>query len=598
MTSTLTGKIRVLSDSVSCQIAAGEVVERPASVVKELIENSLDARSSLISVEVEDGGRRLILIRDNGEGMNREDAQLACQRFATSKLQVEQDLESLTTLGFRGEALPSIASISKFRLQTQPHDADTGTEVYAEGGLDWTTQDYAGAPGTHIEVRDLFFNTPGRQKFLKSASTEFSKICHVVQQAAAVHPHVHFQLSHKQQKVLEYPKTESIKDRLLQIYGRPFTERFLPIQSQTDALNLTGFIVSPNHARSSRTPQDIFVNGRPIKNVTVLHAVQEAYRSLLPKGRHPQFILFLTLAPNFLDVNVHPTKREVRFSRQEIVHSGVLRALRETLATSSAPPEITTSSQALMTYDQQSFPKKPTVQSLTVSPDFSQFGGSSPTKGEKPSSALSLFVQEPPETYTSPSDQPQIYALGQVHHTYLVGQINEDVYIVDQHTAHERILFERLIRSWKKKEIPRQPLLIPEPLDLPPHQCEALDEWLPHLAQCGLELERFGPQAFVARAIPSALGSVSVSGLVAELLEELSEWRSHDALDKLIHPIFATMACQSAVQAGRTMTVPEITELLHDWAQEQFPMTCPHGRRIAITHSFDELNTLFSRPSL
>ncbi len=593
MTSILTGKIRVLPDTVSSQIAAGEVVERPASVVKELLENSLDAGSSLITVDVEDGGRQLIQVRDNGEGMNRQDAQVACHRFATSKLQLEKDLHTLTTLGFRGEALPSIASISHFHLKTQTADSDVGTAVQATGGQDFDTTDYAGPQGTQVEVRKLFFNTPGRLKFLKSAKTEFSKICYVIQQAASVHPNVHFRLTHQAQKVVDYPAANTIQDRLIQIYGAKFPEFYLPIEHQAEGFHLMGFTVNPNHARTARTPQEIFVNRRPIKNATILHAVQEAYRSFLPKGRHPQFILFLTLDSQALDINVHPTKREVRFSNPEIIHSGILRALKGLFVTTPSPSFTEGSG---LTYDQQPVPQKTHPPSLSVQRVTTPSWEASQKK-EKPASSLSLFVQEPSRDYPINKDQPEVHVLGQVDHTYLLGQINDRVYIVDQHTAHERVLFERLQRAWNSQEIPKQQLLIPEPIELPPHQNQALEEWLPLLAQCGLELERFGTQAFVVRTIPSALGSVSVSGLVTELLDELAEWRSSDSLDRLIHPIFATMACQSAVQAGRSMTQPEIKELLHDWAKERFPMTCPHGRRVAITHSLNELNTLFARPS-
>ncbi len=297
MLSTVTGKVQILPDSVSCRIAAGEVVERPASVVKELIDNSLDAGSTLITVEVEEGGRRVIRVIDNGTGMTRMDAQLACQRFATSKLRSEDDLLTLMTMGFRGEALPSIASISRFCLKTIPRDSTLGTQTQSTGGVTWEVQDYTGPQGTQVEVRDLFFNTPGRLKFLKTVPTEFSKICYVVQQAAAVHPEIHFRLRHQNHKVLEYPAVSSLQDRLLQIYGPDFLERFLPVTYNVGSFQLTGYTVSPHHARASRAPQEIFVNGRPIKNSTISHAVLEAYGSFLPKGKHPQFIVFIHLDP-------------------------------------------------------------------------------------------------------------------------------------------------------------------------------------------------------------------------------------------------------------------------------------------------------------
>lgn len=597
MLSTVTGKVRILPDTVSCRIAAGEVVERPASVVKELIDNSLDAGSTLITIEVEDGGRRLIRVVDNGEGMTQMDAQLACQRFATSKLRAEEDLYTLTTLGFRGEALPSIASVSRFHLKTVPSKTTLGTQTQSMGGLTWEVQDYTGSQGTQVEVRDLFFNTPGRLKFLKTVPTEFSKICYVIQQAAAVHPEVHFRLRHQNHKVFEYPAVPTTQDRLLQLYGPEFLERFLPVSHNAGSFQLTGFTVSPHHARTGRTPQEIFVNGRPIKNTTISHAVYEAYGSFLPKGKHPQFILFVHLDPQTVDINVHPTKREVRFSHPEFIHTGILRAIKSLFFTQNSPTTAS-SGQALKPFpaSQNPHPAKPTSGSLGVVPApfqrFSELPGTSTSK----SSSFALFVQEPPSLYTGEEQTCHVYPLGQIHHTYLLGQINQDVFIVDQHTAHERVLFERLIRSWNEREILQQGLLIPEPVELLPHQGELLEEWLPVLAQAGLDVERFGATSYLVRAVPAVLGNVSVGPLVLELVEELSEWQSTDSLEKKIRPILATMACQSAVQAGRPMTQPEIKELLQDWAQENFPMTCPHGRRVAIRHSLEDLHTMFARP--
>lgn len=590
----VTGIIHVLPDDVSCRIAAGEVVERPASVVKELIDNSLDAGSSLITIEIEEGGRRLIQVTDNGIGMNRLDAQLAYQRFATSKLQAEEDLFKLTTLGFRGEALPSIASVSRFTLKTVPTGSSVGTETHSEGGTDWNTKDYAGPHGTQVEVGDLFFNTPGRLKFLKTVSTEFSKISYTVQQAATINPQIHFRLLHHANKILDYPAVATFQDRLVQMYGPTFLERFLPITQKAGPFQLTGFTVSPHHARTSRTPQEIFVNGRPIKNTTISHAIYEGYKSFLPKGKHPQFIACLQLDPTALDINVHPTKREVRFSHPEILHSGIFHAIKQAfIATSS----LSMDSQGPREFSSQPpIPEaRPSVQSLAVAPLASQTF--LPNKGSTKPTHLSLFAQEPPETYTVQKLDLQVVPLGQIQQTYLLGHINEDLYIIDQHTAHERVLFERLSQSWKEKNVAQQGLLIPEPIDLLPHQGTLLNEWLPVLSQVGLEIEQFGSTSYVVRSVPAILGTVAVGALVLELLDELSEWKSTDSLERLIQPILATMACQSAVQAGRTMALPEISTLLLDWAREGYPMTCPHGRRVAIRHSVEELNTLFARAS-
>lgn len=594
MLSTVTGKVQILPDSVSCRIAAGEVVERPASVVKELVDNSLDAGSTLITVEVEEGGRRVIRVIDNGTGMTRMDAQLACQRFATSKLRSEDDLLTLMTMGFRGEALPSIASISRFCLKTIPRDSTLGTQTQSTGGVTWEVQDYTGPQGTQVEVRDLFFNTPGRLKFLKTVPTEFSKICYVVQQAAAVHPEIHFRLRHQNHKVLEYPAVSSLQDRLLQIYGPDFLERFLPVTYNAGSFQLTGYTVSPHHARASRAPQEIFVNGRPIKNSTISHAVLEAYGSFLPKGKHPQFMVFIHLDPQSIDINVHPTKREIRFSHPEFIHTGVLRGIKALFFTQPSS-DIPSDEQKEKTGPVPHSARPPSG-SLTVAPAPFQHVSAFPGGGTNRHPTLSLFVQEPPAVYTGKEQPCDVYPLGQIHHTYLLGQIDKDLFIVDQHTAHERVRFERLLRSWKKKEILQQTLLIPEPVELLPHQGELLEEWLPLLAQAGLEVERFGTTSYVVRAIPAILGNISTGPLVLELLDELSEWQSTDSLDNTIKPILATMACQSAVQAGRPMTQPEIIILLQDWAQENFPMTCPHGRRVAVRHSLEELHTIFARP--
>ncbi|GJL57900.1 MAG: DNA mismatch repair protein MutL [Nitrospirales bacterium] len=569
------------------------MVERPASVVKELIDNSLDAGSTLITVEVEEGGRGVIRVTDNGTGMTRMDAQLACQRFATSKLRSEDDLLTLMTMGFRGEALPSIASIARFCLKTVPRDSTLGTQTLSTGGIAWEFQDYTGPQGTQVEVRDLFFNTPGRLKFLKTVPTEFSKVCYVVQQAATVHPGIHFRLRHQNHKVLEYPAVSSLQDRLLQIYGPDFIERFLPVTYKAGSFQLTGYTVSPHHARTSRAPQEIFVNGRPIKNSTISHAVHEAYGSFLPKGKHPQFMVFIHLDPQSIDINVHPTKREIRFSHPEFIHTSVLRGIKALFFTQPSSGILSDA------HKEKAGPvlhsARPSSSSLSIAPAPFQHAPEFPGIGTNRHSTLSLFVQEPSSVYSR--DQAcDIHPLGQIHHTYLLGQIDQDLFIVDQHTAHERVRFERLLRSWKKKEILQQRLLIPEPVELLPHQGELLEVWLPSLAQAGLEVERFGTTSYVVRAIPAMLGNISVGPLVLELLDELSEWQSTDSLDNTIKPILATMACQSAVQAGRPMTQPEITILLQDWAQENFPMTCPHGRRVAIRHSLEELHTLFARP--
>ena len=596
-------KICILPETVSSRIAAGEVVERPAAAVKELIDNSLDAASTMITIEVEEGGRRLIRVTDNGEGMTRHDAQLACQRFATSKLQSEHDLQSITTLGFRGEALPSIASISRFTLRTVDRTELVGTAVQSEGGNSWITSDYAGTHGTQVEVQELFFNTPARKKFLKSVSTEFSKICHVVQQAAMAWPSIHLRLVHNGHSVFDLPSVGSREDRILQIYGNRFMSRVLPVNHERPGLRIEGFTVNPYLTRTSRTPQDIFVNRRSVKNTTISHATYEAYATFLPKGRHPNFALFIDIDPSTVDVNVHPTKREVRFSNPEFIHASIKEAVRLPLHTPSPNQTVNHLSQ------QQPFLTRRTDRWATEPSGSSQPFPGAQKKPMPPIQTMNLLysenmtgershhpsAQESASAYSETDQELAVFPLGQIHKTFLVGQINEELQIIDQHTAHERVLFERLWRAWKGQKLQTQTLLIPEPIDLPPHQGELLIEHLSTLATLGLEIEQFGPHAFVVRSVPAMLGPMSVGALIPQLLEDLSEWNSLDSLEKKVHPVFASMACQSAVQAGRSMTGPEIKELMADWAQEGYPMTCPHGRRVALRFSIDELNKMFGR---
>ncbi|MEC4671669.1 MAG: DNA mismatch repair endonuclease MutL [Nitrospirota bacterium] len=604
------GKIQVLPESVSSRIAAGEVIERPASVVKELIDNSLDAGSTVITIEARDGGKRLIRVTDDGEGMARADAQLACQRFATSKVRTEQDLLGITTYGFRGEALPSIASVSKLGLLTTRREDQVGTYLVVSGGEVSSVESRATAPGTQVEVNDLFFNTPGRQKFLKSATTEFSHICHVVQQAALARHGTHFRLTHNDHPVLDYPAVMTKTDRILQLYGARFMDRVLQVLGDQPGLRVEGVTVNPYHTRTSRTPQDIFVNNRPVKNSTISHAVYEAYTSFLPKGRHPVFTLFLEVDPVQVDVNVHPAKREVKFSTPERIHGVVKEAIRRPLQKKvvESHPWPTSADESLSSKGSVSHGGLET----TVQPREDLLG----PRGwqEKRSGASfgspvqSQFYPGKPNKVVAPSEMSRettplyciedghaITVLGQVNRTFLIAQIGAELHVVDQHTVHERVLFERLWRGWLEKSIPAQALLIPEPIELQPHAAVVLQEQLSELGKLGLEIEPFGSRSFVVRSIPSILGQMDYGVLVQDLIDDLSEWKSLDSIEKRIHPVLASMACRGAVQAGRAMSDLEIKQILDDWVQEGFPMTCPHGRRVAMRFSADELNRIFGR---
>ena len=590
------GKIQVLPGDVIGRIAAGEVVERPAAVVKELVENSLDAGSSTITVEIKDGGLGLIRVSDDGEGMSRRDATLAFERHATSKLQSDQQLGAIRTMGFRGEALPSIAAVSKVRLMTVARNDQVGTQLWLTGGTITRVEDAAAIPGTSIEVSELFFNTPARRKFLKSTTTEFSHISHVVQQAGLAWPQVHFRLVHNGYEVFALPAVSSPRDRVLQVYRAAFGERALAVDVERDGLSLKGFIIDPVRARAGRTPQELFVNRRPIKNSTVQHAVIDGYSSFLAKGHAPLFVLFLDVEPQRVDVNVHPTKREVRFADTEHIHQLVRSAVRHALGRAHVEASMAGSVHAQVAGQVPSIPSS--VQHGDTEPARAPYesmaGVHVPLEPPASTASQTSFVGEGGSPYAA-SESLDIVPLGQMNRTFLIAQVGNELQVVDQHTAHERVLFERLWRAWQGSNLPSQPLLLPEPLELPLQQALILQRHLPELERLGLIIEPFGPSSFLIRSLPVMLGHPDLAALVQDLIDDLEQWDSISSLETKVKPILASLACHGAVRAGRAMALPEIKQLVQDWVAEGLIMTCPHGRRVAFRLSGDELARLFDR---
>lgn len=575
------GKIRVLPGEVISRIAAGEVVERPAAVVKELIDNSLDAGSTRVTVDVTDGGRRSIRVSDDGEGMTPADAPLAFQRHATSKLRSEHDLFTLRTLGFRGEALPCIASVSKVRVVTACRAEPVGTRLLLTGGALTKCEETAAAPGTQIDVEELFFNTPARKKFLKTTTTEFSHICQVVQQAALAWPGTRFRLTHNGQDVADYPAAASRRDRILQVYGMRFVEQAAAVSGERAGIRVEGLTIQPMHSRAGRNPQELFVNRRAVKNAAVSHAVYDAYGAYLAKGQHPQFVLFLDVDSERVDVNVHPTKREVRFADQDLVFQAVRQAVRTAIGAEAKPEAVTQhwsfvgrepmSSQAMQGLDQQM---------LT-----GMAGGTQPAGS---------LVQESSQAYPAGVER-DIIPLGQLSRTYLVAQVGSELHVIDQHTAHERVLFERLCRARLGQALPAQPLLIPETIDVPAQHAALLQRHLPELEQAGLTIEPFGAHTFVIRAVPALLKPLDYAALVLDLVDDLSQWNQTSPLETRLRSVMASLACHGAVRAGRAMELPEIKRLIEEWVDEGLPTTCPHGRRVALRLPEDELARIFGR---
>ncbi len=599
---TTLGRIHILSGEVVSRIAAGEVIERPSAVVKELIENSLDAGSTSIAIEVKEGGLRLIRVTDNGDGMNRQDAPLAFERHATSKLQSDQDLMAIRTMGFRGEALPSIASVSKVRLTTATRQDTVGTQLTVTAGTVATIEDAATVAGTSIEVEDLFFNTPARKKFMKSTATEFSHISHVVQQISLAWPGVQFRLVHNGQEVLNCFAVTSNRDRVLQIYRAGFLDRSIEVRGEGSGISLSGFTVDAVHARGSKTPQDLFVNRRPVRNATVWHGVTDGYGSFLAKGLHPVFVLFLDVESNRVDVNVHPAKREVRFVDSNLVHQVVRQAVREALSEGQRKPLVGRFAPQSENDLSSEYFSSSAAAAADRGPELVSSGSPSPVSaatparrlGQHPVEQQSSFIREASQAYLRGSSH-EVIPLGQVSRTFLVAQVGLELQVIDQHTAHERVLFERLWRRWQSREMSSQPLLLPEPIELSLQKAVLLQRYLGELEQLGLVIEPFGTTAFLIRALPTVLGDFDAAALVQDLVDDLSQWDTLSSLEARVQPIMASLACHSAVRAGRAMALPEIKQLIEDWVQEGLIMTCPHGRRVALRLSTEELARMFGR---
>lgn len=582
------GKICILSEEVIGRIAAGEVVERPAAVVKELLENSIDAGSRAITIDVKDGGLSLIRVTDDGEGMSRDDASRAFQRHATSKLQSDVDLWSIRTMGFRGEALPSIAAAAHVRLITATRSAELGTELEVVGGLVGNVADAPPVTGTRIEVADLFHNQPVRKKFLKSIATECSHITRVVQQAALAWPSIQFRLTHNGQELMNYPAARSQADRIAQVYQPAFLDQCLSLKAALPSVAVSGYIVDAIYAKSSRTPQEVFVNRRPIRSLAVSHAVGEGYGSFVAKGCYPRFVLFLEVDPDRVDINVHPTKREVRFSDNETVHQVVRRAVRRAL--SREAPTTDSNEQAASA---GSGPHSPGCIVDPSSVRESLSASSTPPAWQGAETQLT-FVNEAAESYTRvPSSE--VIPLGQINRTFLVAQVGQDLSVIDQHTAHERVLFERLLRTWTTRKMEAQALLIPDPVDLSPAQAALLQRYRGDLEKLGLEIEPFGASTVLIRSTPVGLGRIDARMFLQDLFEDLAQWESMASLEARVRSVLASMACHGAVRAGRLMRLEEIKVLVEEWRSEGEISTCPHGRRTSFRLTVNELEKMFGR---
>jgi DNA mismatch repair protein MutL len=691
------GRIRILPDQVANQIAAGEVVDRPASVVKELLENSLDAGANRIRIEVEAGGRRLIRISDDGHGMNRDDALLAFERHATSKLRTANDLLSIATLGFRGEALPSIASVARVNLQTATGEDPTGTRMEIAGGKILRVDDAALPRGTTLAVADLFFNTPARRKFLRAESTELAHVTALVTHYALAHPEKHFELVSASHTLVSAPPVARTAERIYQIFGKDTLAQLLPVAAESPLahgglpepppwkrdldepahlpdrdwghLRLSGFYSKPELQKLNRNSIYIFINKRLIRDRLLMHAIIEAYRNVIPPTSFPVVLLFLEMPPEEVDVNVHPAKTEVRFRQQSLVHDFVRDSLRTALvkarpaasfvgALDSAP----TASPSLMPPPASPLPGSPGAMPLVPPPDSdpASLPGTDdaepfqltprlppPVPGKLPfdgrglnaggwgnqeawgEAAAALFLPGnlPEAEGCSPGHRDsgayaqnhalataQVEAeqaagalnhlgslrpLGQLRESFILASGDDGLWIIDQHVAHERILFEKILRDRNVEKVQRQRLLMPMLVELKPWQMVVFAQITDELERNGFEVEPFGPQTLALKAAPVGLEGAALERMLAEVIEqsgaEREETQQNHNLALLRSRIAASIACHSAIKVNTPLDPVRIEWLLLELAKTEHPTSCPHGRPIALLYSWKEIQRAFHR---
>jgi DNA mismatch repair protein MutL len=652
------GRIRVLSDQVANQIAAGEVVERPASVVKELLENSLDAGATRIRIEVEGGGRKLIRIVDNGHGMVRDDALLAFERHATSKLHTSDDLLSIRTLGFRGEALPSIASVSRLTLESRAMPSpgepavEVGTNVEIAGGFILRVEDSGAPAGTTIIIRDLFYNTPARRKFLKSEQTELAHIAALVTHYALAHPNRHFELHSATQALLIAPAVSSTGDRLFQIFGRETAGMMLPTTAEMEfartgipepppwkrepdyappapgKLRLSGFVSKPELQKLNRNSIYVFVNQRLVRDRLVLHALSDAYRNIIPPTSFPVVLLFLEMPPEEVDVNVHPAKTEVRFRQPAFVHDLIRDSVRTTLmnarpaasfasALTAAPrasgsllvdvspmpgppdqpvfsPRPMPDSEAPLVADAESF----TLRSPSLPPSAGRL--------EFSDAAIAVGYDAPapagePGTEGEAGDSATLNSLatlkpvGQLRDSFILATNEEGLWIIDQHVAHERVLFEKILRERQVEKVQRQRLLMPMLIDLLPAQMISFAEIARELELNGFEAEPFGPRTLAVKAAPVGLEGRELERMLEEVLAVPERERQAENAEARRRRIAASIACHAAIKVNMRLEPTKIDWLLRELAKTEHPTSCPHGRPIALRYSHKDIQRAFQR---
>jgi DNA mismatch repair protein MutL len=602
-----TPSIRPLAPQLINQIAAGEVVERPASVVKELVENSLDAGARRVEVEIEQGGIRRILVRDDGRGISRDELCLALQRHATSKVVSLADLEAVATLGFRGEALPSIASVARLSLCSRAAGSELAWRVHGDGSdRSSEPEPAAHAPGTSVEALDLFYNVPARRKFLRTEQTELKHVEQLMRRMALSRAGVGFRLAHNGRVVFELRPVDDdqgpMLDRVAAVLGDGFVDQSLSLDEGAVGLRLSGWVAQPAFARGQADMQFFFVNGRLVRDKLVTHAIRQAYQDVLHHGRHPAYVLYLEAPPRQVDVNVHPTKHEVRFREGRQVHDFIFRVLHRRLAEGVAGVErdvaVTTLGPAHDRVEEP--PPGPGTRQVPWSrsrtPDFRLDGGRAAYQAtldfQRPSAASDGDAGPEPMADTPP---PLGFALGQINGVFIVAQADDGLILVDMHAAHERIGYERLKQAWSAGPLRRQPLLVPVSVHVSPSEADLAEEQRALLDRLGLGVDRLGEDRLVVRELPALLHGADPQQLLRDVLADLATLGHSDRIEEATNAVLGGMACHGAVRANRRLTLDEMNALLRDMERTERSDQCNHGRPTWVRLSHAELDRLFMR---
>ena len=571
-------RIHRLPDHLVNKIAAGEVVERPASVVKELVENAIDAAATTISVDLKDAGRQLIRVRDDGTGMSPAEVDLALTRHATSKLATDADLEAIATLGFRGEALPAICAVTRFSVLSCEQGEDTGTLIRGEGGTVSDKLLMAASPGTAVEAQDLFFNTPARLKFLKSAPTELAQVLRLVQAIALAHPGIQFRVTHNGKPVLSAPRADTLRDRVGALLGFELGASMLQVRGALSGVEVSGLVAPPQLSRGNRDAITLIVNGRPVRDTLLSQALLDAHRPLLARDQFPVAVLRVDLPSRDVDVNVHPTKAWVRFRAPRLVQEALFTAVQEALRS----PRVVQSQGGLLVAGNAEGLAEP-----AGGPPSGASAGLAPTIGD----AQPRLFGEESAAFAVPRFGTVI---GQLQETFIVAANEEEVFFIDQHVAHERVLFERLQRELRGRPLPSQELLFAQPVELGPGKPELVGEWAPVLEELGFSLEGFGASTVMLRAVPALLKGEEPRRLIEGLLDEVSASR-RDETAPLLHRALAFVACRAAIKAKVPLQRDEMGRLLSDLSATETPYFCPHGRPIVSRLSLREIKRELGR---